>query len=216
MGLLFQQNWSAQILHSLAATAIPCCLISEPRPQIATKEFPKDHECLESQRTALWCYQWPVGPGTPASRPRSAKQCKHVETQHTVLLSRSERGTGMGHPSEMPANGTNSVIKLSFNMFYSCFTGKGMLWGRYLGFVEQGNNGGFIPAHSSRRVQVYTMVRSPVTCARLHKHQKRITNSNNSKNNPSSLSLQFLTFTSILQLTKHVIRNRVMWINFRY
>ena len=44
-----------------------------------------------------------------------------METQHTVPLSRSERGMGMEHPSEMPAHGTNSVIKLSFNMFYFMF-----------------------------------------------------------------------------------------------
>lgn len=43
------------------------------------------------------------------------------ETQHTVPLSRSERGMGMGQPSEMPAHGTNSVIKLSFNIFYFMF-----------------------------------------------------------------------------------------------
>lgn len=192
--------------------------MSKPRPRIATKEFSKDHECLQSQWTALWCYWWPGGPGIPVSRPGSAKQCKHVETQHTVPLSRSERGMGMGHPSEMPAHGTNSVIKLSLTCSISCFTVKGMLWGRYLGFVGL----------STPELGVYTYTlfmkgpgiqcgkRSLVTCPRLHKHQKRITNSNNSKNNPSSLTLQFLTFRSTLQLTKHVIRNRIMWINFCY
>lgn len=107
--------WGAQDLPCPAATITSCRLMPEPRPQMATEELPKECECGKSRCTACGAIGGQLG-SEPWSQGKGSKTVSACGDTTLLLLSLALRRIWVWCPSEMPNQGTNSAMKLSFNL----------------------------------------------------------------------------------------------------